>query len=471
MSVFRNISNRRKWCLAAPVLLVGMWSSGPAYAEGLDNSGDGSGTNNPDLLQTSSVCAAPCGVAAADQPINLYAPPPVIDEGDRLVPASEMESAPLTALQPGRNGMPFDADAPWFETDWSVRLRGSYIESTQGIEALVRVEPEFSLVHYARGGDFTLSSSAELNLDRNDTPRLAAVNVSAEQVYALDQMSNLSLSGNIALSQGSLNDPGVPDEVTVMPVELDGDVALGVERQFGQLGLQASGDISRKLMTATGTDGGEVSNNDRQYWKYGGALRAGYQLTPILTPFVQVDAHLTRFDEPPESDPTPLDGWDSNYLVGLEANWRDVLTAEVSAGVGMRQFEAEDLETMQSAVYGFSLDYTPDDALAVGAALSTTLNPGDPDAGLPRSITYAASADVNYALNSWLSLRGSLSGDVSEALDGSGRAVNYSGGVGADLTLTDHSSLTFDYVYDEVRATDEPVERAHEFSLGLMFSR
>ncbi len=471
MTGFQGIADRRQGRLVAVTLFCSALAAASGPARGQVFTGDGSSTDNPDLLRTSSVCSAPCDKPQTDQPINLYAPPPVIDQGDRLVPGADAENAPLSALVPGQAGTPYEADAPWFETDWSVRLRGSYIESTEGVEALVRVEPEFSLIHASRSGEFTLETSAELNLDRDDTPRVSALDLSAEQVFALDRLSNLSLSGDISLSQGSINDPGVPDEVTGMPIELEGSAALGADRQFGQLGLEASVDLTRKLMTSTQTDGGPQSNLDQQYWAYGGALRAGYQLTPILRPFVQTDAHFIRFDAPPASDPASLNGWDTNYLVGLEASWQDVLTAEVTAGLGTRQFQAGGQETLRSAVYGFNLDYVPDEALAIGAEFSTTLNPGNPDEGQPRSVTYAASADVNYALNSWLTLRGSVGGDFTDPRPGTVHVLNYGAGVGADVALTDNSSLTFDYAYDESRTTAEPVERAHEFALGLMFSR
>lgn len=443
----------------------------PAAAQNLNSSGDGSGTDNPDLMGPANACAQACSAPSAEEPIALYGPPPVIDQGDRLVPASDLSAVALDPSMAGIDGYPYEADAPWFETDWSIRLRGSYIEGTGGMDAQVSVEPQFSLVHVSRGGAFTLDTSAELIVDRDDTPRLAAVDVSVSQTLALDAQSNLSASGDLSLSQQSLTAPEVGSDVVATPVELEGAVSVGVDRQFGQLGLEATGDVTRYLSSDTQLVGGPESNVDQQYWNAGGTLRAGYAVTPILTPFVEAGAHFTAYDAAPGSTGVLLNNWNYALSAGLAANWQDVFTAEASVGLGLRRFTDASVGEMSSAIYALDLTYAPDETVAVSANLSTELDPGDPDSGAPRAVTYAASADLSHTLNSWLTLRGSIGGDLTLPESGAARTLNVGGGVGADVALTDNTSLTLDYAYDESRTEALAPERAHEFSLGVMFSR
>lgn len=443
----------------------------PGYAQSTVGAGDGSATNNPDLIRAGSNCTYNCGVVASSEPIDLYSPPIVMDQGDRLVPGPDYSATPLTQSLPGLNWVPYESEAPWFETDWSIQLRGSYIEGSRNTEALARVEPEFSLTHASRRGAFTLEAGAELDMDRNDTPRIGGFDLSASQVLALDPQSNVTFTGDLSVSQQSVNAVDVARNVRMTPLEVDGAASAGVDRRFGQLGISAVLDGSRYLISDTQLASGPQSNLDQKYWKGGGTLRAGYAVTPILTPFLEADAHYTLFDAAPSSTGIALDGWDYAFSAGLAADWQDVLSAEGSIGFGIRQFDDPSLSEVSSALYALDVTYAPMETVEVGAMVSTALNGGDPDNGQLASVTYSAAADLSYVLNSWLTLRCSINGALDEPQRGPRRTITYGGGVGADVALTDNSSLTFDYGYDESHTISQPIEHAHEFALGVMFSR
>lgn len=454
----------RRAALAATCALTPLLAVGAGMADELNNFGDGSYANNPDLTNgTTGGCAQSC--MSAPEP---FAPPGVVVTHDRLVPGGR---APSLVLHPGLPGTPMESDAPYFQTDWSISLRGSYVESSKVSEVRVSVVPEFSLSHESRRGLLTFDASAQLDMDRGKDPRLQGFDVGLTQEFRLDPVTSATLTGDISLSQQSVNDPDVPNNVVEMPFEFDGVASAGVSRQFGNLGLEASVDGERFVQSDTRLRARMLNNEDQKFWRGGGSLRAGYAVTPILTPFVQGGAHYTMFDAAPISTGTKLDGWEYVLSAGLAADWKDVITAEISAGYSIREFDDASLMAMGSAVYGLEVTYTPDETVALGANMSTTLNPGNPDAGEMTSVTYAGTADASYMLNSWLTLRGSISGTYTKPQFGARDTIGYGGGVGADVSLTRNTSLTFDYAYDEAHMMTRPIERTHEFALGLTFSR
>ena len=88
------------------------------------SSGDGSGTNNPDLLTP---------------------PPHLLD-------------AP-----------PYEWD-PFFDLDWSLALRGAYVTGESGARYEGLAVPSVTLTHQTLRGGYELSGSAEITTEQRSTP-------------------------------------------------------------------------------------------------------------------------------------------------------------------------------------------------------------------------------------------------------------------------------------------------------------
>lgn len=444
---------------AWPLIIV----TAPLLVAQLAYAGDGSASNNPDLVQNASGCAVSC--MSAPDPM---APPPVIVTSDRLLPGGQ--ARPLM-LDPGLTGMPPEGDAPYMQVDWSVSLRGSYVESSKGSLLSTSLIPEFTLSHESRRGVLDIDASADLALDQGQQPRVAGFDLGLNQSFVLDPVTQVTLTGDLSVSQQSASEPDVPRNVVAPPLEIDGLASATLARQFGRFGLEATADIERFWTSDTVLRTRTRSNTDQMYWAGGGALRAGYAVTPILTPFVEGGVHYTRFDAALVSTGIKLDGWEYAMNAGLAANWKDVLTGEISAGYSIRQFDAASLADLGSIVYAADLAFTPGETISFGIGGSTAFNPAVPSAGSVSSVTYEGSADAAYMLNQWVTLRGSISATFTQPQTGIQRTLGYGAGVGADLLLNENSALTFDYAYDQSHTISQPIEQAHEFTLGVTFSR
>ena len=74
------------------------------------------------------------------------------------------------------------------------------------------------------------------------------------------------------------------------PIEQIFSGSLGVEKDVGKLQLRLTGNVEREAFgDAELSTGGTVSQEDRNSTLVSGVLRTGYEISPALTPFVEVE--------------------------------------------------------------------------------------------------------------------------------------------------------------------------------------
>jgi len=443
--------------LMIAIAATGCWPSAvPAQPMGYQ--GEGSHSSNPGLSGDTHLSGE-----------GETGPPPVLVTSDRLLAGPPPDKGlPDGPLRPAPSAQP----APFFETDWSISLRGSYEHRTDNSRFVASVVPEFALLHTGRRSTITLRGTTELSADDDGSRQMRNAEGSVDVTYRIDRATEASLAATGRLSREHPLDPGVDDSVAATPHEIDATVAAGLARQFNRLGIEARGEIARHHETDTALVGGaKRSGKPSSFWEVGAGLRAGFDLTPILTPSIEADVTRTRYDAAPESTGVRRDGWEYVIRGGLAANWRDVITTEASVGYGMRTFDAGSIADVHSALYALNLTYTPNGALAVGAGLSSTIEAGDPDAGDGTATVYEANVDASYGVNSLLTLRGALSGSVTRPRGDGLNSYGYTAGAGANLAINKRTDLTLDYTYEFSHDPPDPDEHAHGVTLGLTFSQ
>ncbi|HHY48205.1 MAG TPA: hypothetical protein GYA10_00425, partial [Alphaproteobacteria bacterium] len=142
--------------------LLAMGLAAPAMAGQFNPLGDGSDYNNADLLRDPTTGCENC------------APNP-----------------------------PHEWDDPWFDLDWSLALRGSYVHttSTDYFEAIA--SPSVSLSHEMLRGGYSFSASAEVTRSTLEDVRLQAGRVGFEGNYRLDAATAANGAFAFAVTQDS----------------------------------------------------------------------------------------------------------------------------------------------------------------------------------------------------------------------------------------------------------------------------
>lgn len=420
--------------------------------------GDGSGTNNPDLLRGSlgvgcrpgTLCqfpaadlAAPVVLPAEPLPVPLIAPPPPVVPvmpAQQAAPVGEplaMEAMPPVSIDTSN----------WGELGYGVALRGAYVRSGSDERFEMVAIPSLS---YSRSGgttDLALGASATLVAPQSDDARIGAATISGDVVHRLSPSAGLVFNGDLSLSQDAPDGLSAEEaDLSRAPVVVSGGAGLGYTQRFGRFTATGTGDIARDWVgEAVRVDGTVIDNSHEGATRYGGTLRVGYDLTPVVAVFGQGSAGRIEFDGADPDLGASRSGEDFELRGGIAANWSDVVTLEASIGSGWRMFDDSAIAEAQTWLYGAALGYRPTTTTEFTASFDTALTPGTGISGA--SASYGLGLEARHRANSWLALRASAGAQWAVPEDGSSISRSYSAGLGADFTLSQHTIATLEYDY------------------------
>lgn len=424
---------QRARIIVAVAAAVGAVLAGPVLGGPLDRAGDGAQTNNPDLLR------------------------PALDGMDGA--CSDCDPGPSIV----------GLDDPFFEVDWSVALRGSYVQdSASGDYFEGSVAPTLSLTHTGPSSSLSVTGSAELVRSTIEQTRLAALQLAVAADYLFNVSTLLSADARFILSRAAANAPGNAANVVMGPQVIEGSANLALQETFGAFEVTARGSAGRALYGETTLTGGVLQDNSWQNnVSAGGGLRVGLALSPILTAFADVSASYARYDAPSPTLLVPFDGPTYAARAGLSARWNGVLSTEASVGLGLRQYDAAGLSAFQGVLYDGRVTFTPDESWVFNASLATSLLPPGSSGGGGR-IAYGVAGDARYQVNPWLALRASAGWNRTEVIGTGAVETGYSLGVGTDYAVNDNATVTADYTFAQ---QDTPARSTHRFMLGLVFAK
>jgi hypothetical protein len=391
-------------------------------------------------------------------------------DNERLLPGV-YPAAPVDALPLNFPGLrePYD---PFFDVDWSVALRGGYTNSDDGEQFDAILAPSVSLEHTGSRSQIKFNASAEFDQPVDEKVDVSALRLELSTGYALDSVTTLDLNADLSITRDRPDTPGVSSVISEAPQTIVGNVDGGVTRQFGRFNVGVTGAVTRSLYgDTTYTDGTVTDNGEQNLWSVDSGLRLGFQATPIFEVFTQANLGREMFDQPSSVLRLKPDATNTSLKVGVSGKWNEVLTAEASMGMGLRRFDAAGLGEVRSNLYDARLVFNPDPTWQFSAGLSTTVAPPGADStGLTR-VEYAANADVNYTVNSWLELRALADWNTS-TFDGSNATESgYGFGVGADYNLNAHTALTADYGFEQADSIDDGIKESHRVTVGVTVSR
>ncbi len=439
--------------------------------------GDGSGTNNADLLrgsvgvgcQPGTICHFPPGDLMGPAPSAVVLAPVSAPQPAYAVPAS---ATPQTSVPvaPVPTTVLYAPD-PVHEWDvaYALGISGAYVVSNGSEQTQLVLSPSLALSRQGNAQEFSLGAEAEFVASDGSESRFSSGTLDASFTHRLSPSAALSFDAALGISQDDATGLSVEDaSVTSAPVTVTGDLALGYDQSFGPLSLGTELTYSRQWVGPTGlSSGAEIDNSDSGLTSYGSVLRLGYALSPVVEAFGS--ASIAR-DDYQAADPD-LGGSRSStqyaLRAGLSAQWGNGLSAEVSAGSGWRDYDADSVADAQTWLYGAALAYAPNSTTQLRAAFDTALAAGSGSSGA--STAYTLSLGIDHTVNPWLVLRANASAGWDVPADGSAVSRSYDAGVGADIVINPNASSVLDYSYGlrEDPDADLSVRDEHRISAGL----
>jgi hypothetical protein len=356
--------------------------------------------------------------------------------------------------------------------DWSVGLRGSYsANSLTGGKPSLALTPEVSLTLGGESSSTVYAAGSELTVDGAGQARVADVHAGVTTGLRLGPGTTLSGAIEGTLTQADPNDGGLPPNTLIAPMVLDATAQGSVTQDLGRVDATLTLDGQRRVTGPTTLiDLSTIDNSDKSYWEGGATLRLGYEITPLLSAFVEGEASMQKFDAPDPVLLTYLDGRTYQLRTGLSFVQGSIISAEASVGRGWLDYVDGSITDTQDWVYNGSVTFSPDETLSLTGALETTLGPsaavpGDTDVG------YLLSGTARYSVNPLLTLRASGSWDRTITLGTGDQSWGLDAGLGLDYRSSRHIVWTADYTYARDYVPPTPLNDTHTVSVGVRVNR
>lgn len=209
--------------------------------------------------------------------------------------------------------------------------------------------------------------------------------------------------------------------------------SAGIEKDLGKFRFALTARAERDVYgDAELSAGGTLSQKDRNTTLAAAVLRGGYQISPALTPFVELEIGRRAYDEKIDGSGYERSTKRMAARAGLEVDLGEKLTGEIAAGWVEERFDDSRLKPLSGATLDAGLAWSPLRGTIVNLTGSTTVE-GATAAGESGSILYSGGMAIQREL------RANLTGNLAF-----GTAYrDYVGVDGHDLTLSAEVALTW----------------------------
>jgi hypothetical protein len=256
-----------------------------------------------------------------------------------------------------------------------------------------------------------------------------------EGTYNVDLDNELRAIAKLGyeIAPESASSPDAIAGVTSQPNRQTIDGSLAVKKDVGKLSFALTGAVDHDIYgDAKLTDGTVLSQKDRDNTLYTATLRTGYEISPAITPFAEVEVGRRAYNQRFDSSGFERSSTRLGARAGLEVDMGEKLAGEFSAGWLREAIDDNRLEANSGASVNADLKWSPERGTIIGLTGQTTIEG-----------TTAAneSGDILYSgrLTGERQIRADLTGNAALGLDWR----NYTGSDGHDMTLSAEAGLTW----------------------------
>ncbi len=236
------------------------------------------------------------------------------------------------------------------------------------------------------------------------TPTLSRPNVNAKVDGRVDvtRDTRVDLGSRLRVGTDNPGSPNLEADLAKLPIftTVGGNAGLG--HRFNRFDVSIKGDAERTAyQDSSFTDGTSASNKDRNYNQYSGALRGGYELTPGVTPFVEVGADTRVHDLNADISGYQRDSKGVTGKLGSTFELSRLLAGEVALGYTRRNYEDPRLSQLSGLIGNASLVWTVNALTTAKLTASSTVGEST-IAGVSGVLYRDAGLQVDHSFRRWL---------------------------------------------------------------------
>jgi hypothetical protein len=252
--------------------------------------------------------------------------------------------------------------------------------------------------------------------------------------------------------------PGSPDlnfPVTGRPLVYQYGTSAGVTHDFNRLQMTLRGSVDRSdYEDAKLISGATLSQQDRNQTQYGLRLRAAYELTPGIKPFVQGEIDNRDFDQAVDSSGYRRSSRGLTGRVGSTFEISRQLTGEISGGYQDRDYDDTRLKNLRGFVGDAAILWSPTPLTTV--TLRGTSELGDTTiAGSSGTTARRVTLEIAHALRRNLIVTGFSTLGRTE-YDGQGLREDFASiGARIEYKLTRTFSVRASFTHERLNSTTQ----------------
>lgn len=173
--------------------------------------------------------------------------------------------------------------------------------------------------------------------------------------------NRINLGSSVLVSTDNPGSPNLQAGLAKLPVFVDFGGTAGFTHSFNRFELGITGGAERiSYQHSVLTDGTTVSNTDRNYNQFSGALRGSYELTPGIKPFVEIGTDARIHDVEPDENGYLRNSKGITGKVGMGLALTNYLTGQVAVGYTHRTYADPRFGPLGGLIGDASLIWTAD---------------------------------------------------------------------------------------------------------------
>jgi hypothetical protein len=344
------------------------------------------------LTQQQHAATAP---NAAAYPVGALADPPALPARRRLLP----EPDPFA---------PLGIDAGMFLLRPAVELIGGYDSNPARSAAgkaswYAMLAPELLVnsnwsrheVSASLRGSYTdYENASDLNRPSLDAKVNGRIDVTP--------LTRVDLEGRVIVGTDNPGSPNIQAGLARLPIYTTVGGSAGFGQRFNRLEVTLKGGVDRTAyQQSTFTDGTTASNADRDFDRYFAELRASYEVTPGVKPFIETGADRRVHDIAIDRTGVRRDSDDRYVKAGTTFELERTLTGDIALGYVERSYEDATLPKISGLTFDATLTWLASALTAVKLTGRTTVDE-TLLTGVAGAFTREVALEIDHAFRRWL---------------------------------------------------------------------
>jgi hypothetical protein len=215
-------------------------------------------------------------------------------------------------------------------------------------------------------------------------------------------LSRIDLESRLLVATDNPGSPNIQAGLARLPISTDVGGSVGVGQRFNRFDVAIKGGIDRTTyQSSVFTDGTSASNDDRNFDQYSGQLRVGYESTPAVKPFVELDADRRHHDLPFDRFGIDRDSQGSAVKIGSTFELSRILTGQLAFGYLQRTYTDPALPDLKGPSLDGSLTWLASALTAFKLTAVTTAGESTLP-GVSGVFTHELGIEVDHAFRTWL---------------------------------------------------------------------